>query len=916
MLRFLLWRLLGLLAVAVGFALVEWFLAGGPGRVLRGLGSAGAFHLALPALPSALEREARGIWSWAPRYGIAPARMLAALAALLAVVIVITRWVARHRRQYVRLGVEPYRTDRASAEAIVTMFEVLHKRMLRRWWRRLLFGQPSLSLEVHHARTPPVRTAIAGDEGSSRASLYVGGLADHGSASASPHVAWLAVTCPHGLERMVEAALRTAYQNCRLRPIPRPVGTPPVVLRLKKNADFVKRVKVLDHFEHEREPPVNRLLTAMGACGEPAFTQIAITPAPLSFERLAKRIYKRREAALSRKRREHRLMRDRSMVEDAELRGGLDLQHRPLFFVDLRVVARDRGVCERIASELRSDSAENRLVERGTGLRHGLLGLYSRRVQRGEGNPMASFHKGVFAPTELAALWHLPSPDYMTVPCERSSLPLAPAPPSILRPAEGPGTLRDALGAVSIHPELRKQNTAVPGAVEQGKSSYLVATVAEDLRRERCAVIVLDPKGDAADAAVSLVPASRTCTLLDLSRPTCGFNPLAVDAPADVIADYVVAALKNLFTDADIRASSDRYLRNAIIAVLASRPRIHVMGRGTPSVGWRGGLLLPPTGRGTGARIAGVQGDLRVLHRRACGATGRRAEHDDGQARRARQQARAAAQLVLDQASAAQRLAASRFRPRDRRRRGAGREGGARGYGRRQHLGADAVARRDAGRSPRSPAGPRAGARPRGGRAQGRRGPSGPEPRLRRDDGAQAVRGAGDRRVLADGRAVGRPRRARPARRAVRSPSLFRDRLHARRARRGRADDGRVLRYRAPWHSTPLRARSPGRSSASTQAPRDRELVHSARTSVSIHRADDPAAGRSRASGASCRAPDRAWRTPSHRPSPATLGSCPSRDRESAAAASAQAPRASSRWRLRRTYRRARRPPRQTAIAS
>ena len=31
-----------------------------------------------------------------------------------------------------------------------------------------------------------------------------------------------------------------------------------------------------------------------------------------------------------------------------------------------------------------------------------------------------------------------------------------------------------------------------------------------------------------------------------------GFNPLAVDAPADVIADYVVAALKNLFTDADV----------------------------------------------------------------------------------------------------------------------------------------------------------------------------------------------------------------------------------------------------------------------------------------------------------------------------------------------------------------------------
>ena len=362
---------------------------------------------------------------------------------------------------------------------------------------------------------------------------------------------------------MVESALQTAYPNCRVGSAQHLLGAPPVVLRLKKRAEFIKRVKALDHFEHDRGPPVNRLMTIMGACREPAFVQITMTPTPAFFERFAKHLYKRNEAHLSRERREHLLARDRSMVEDAELRGGLEVQHRPLFFVDLRVIAYHRGVCERIASALRAEGAENRLVERGTAVRHGLLGLYARRVQRGEGNPLPSFHKGVLASTELAAIWQLPSIDYMTVPFARTGLPLAPAPPSILRPRHGAGTLRDALGAVSIHPELRKQNTAVPGAVEQGKSSYLVATVAEDLQRDRCTVIVLDPKGDAAEAAVSLVPAGRTCTLLDFSHPTCGFNPLAVDAPADVIADYVVAALKNLFTDADIRASSDRYLRNA-----------------------------------------------------------------------------------------------------------------------------------------------------------------------------------------------------------------------------------------------------------------------------------------------------------------------------------------------------------------
>jgi hypothetical protein len=539
-LRFLLWRLLGVLALIAGVALIAWFIDGGPGKLLRGQLSAGAFGRVAAAAASTFERLARGIWSWAPALGpgVAPARLTLALAGGSLLMLATARIRSRSRRRYVRLKVEAYRADHADVEAVVTMFGALHKRLLRRWWRRLLLGQPSLSLEVHHT----------------------GG----GTRSA-----WLAISCPEGLERMVEATLQATYPNCRLQPLERDVGVPPTVLRLKKHAEFIKRVKAIEDFERRPDPPINRLLTVMGAGGEPAFVQIAMTPTPALFEAFAKHVYRRHETRLSRERREHLLVRDRSMVEDAELRGGLEVQHKPLFFVDLRVIAQHRGVCERIASELRAEGAENRLVERGTAIRHGLLGLYGRRVQRGEGNPLPSFRKGVFASGELAPIWQLPSIDYLTVPFARSGLPQAPAPPAIFRPRDGTGTLRDALGPVSIHAELRRQNTAVPGTVEQGKSSYLVATVAEDLRRERCAVIVLDPKGDAADATVSAVPLERTCTLLDLAHPTCGFNPLAVDAPADVIADYVVAALKNLFTDADIRASSDRYLRNAIIAVLA-----------------------------------------------------------------------------------------------------------------------------------------------------------------------------------------------------------------------------------------------------------------------------------------------------------------------------------------------------------
>jgi hypothetical protein len=553
--RFVLWRAMGAFAVAcaivLGTSAIVWLAHGGLGQTLRRPSQARADGNGALAMASRLADLASRLAAWRP---VASARFVPTAAALLALAgcaLVCSRLIARRRREYVRVRVLPYRSDRASAQAIARMFDAFHKRLLRRWWRRLLFGQPAISLEVHHASEA--------------------GGASH---------AWLAVACPRSSVAMVESALRSAYQNCRLATSDSPGETLCTslsrrrlfVLRLKKGASFIDRVKSLDHFGHECEPALNGLLTTMAATRSSAFVQLALTPAPASFERIARRMHEHREMR-GRRHAPNRRTRNGSMVENVELWGGLDVQHRPLFFADLRVIAPDRETCEAISSELRVGRGENRLVERGTAIRDGAFGVYRRRIARGEGNPLPSFHRNVFASTELAAIWQLPASDYAAVPFARTALPVAPAPPGILRPRDEPGTLEDALGPVSIPVELRRQNTAVPGAVEQGKSSYLIATVAEDLRRERCAVIVLDPKGDAADAALTLVPDDRECTLLDFAHPTCGFNPLAVNAPADVIADYVVGALKHLFTDAEIRASSDRYLRNAVIAVLAYNPR-------------------------------------------------------------------------------------------------------------------------------------------------------------------------------------------------------------------------------------------------------------------------------------------------------------------------------------------------------
>lgn len=463
----------------------------------------------------------------------------AASGGLVAVVALARAW-SRARRSYVRHAIVPYRTDRAAPEAVVAMYEALHAAALQRWWRRLLRGQGSVALELH---LPPGQ---------------------------GPGAVVLAVAYPAALHARAAAALRTAYPNATLAPFPVRLARAPAVLRLKKRRLFVTRIAVADP-RAPSAPAVDRVVAAMTAVAAPCAVQVAVTPVPSLFDLYSRRLFRDRERRISdrRDRGERRPQRDRSEVDGAELRGGLDVQHRPLFFADVRVVAADRATCETIAAAVRPQSAENRLVERGTTVRQGLLGLYDRRVARGEGNPLPSWQCGVYASTELPALWQLPSIDLVAAPLARGALPRAPAGPAIARPAAGEGLLRDAHGAVTIDPELRRQNTAVPGAVEQGKSSYLVASVREDLARERCAIILLDPKGDAADAALSVVPADRPCTILDLGAPTCGFNPLAVDAAPDAIADAVVGAMRNLFDEGDIRASSDRYLRNAIIAALA-----------------------------------------------------------------------------------------------------------------------------------------------------------------------------------------------------------------------------------------------------------------------------------------------------------------------------------------------------------
>ena len=177
-------------------------------------------------------KRSRAVWSWSPEPGVAPVRLLLALL------------LARCRRSgscgLARAGGAATCACGSSPTAATTRASKRSSRCSGHCTSgccgaggTTAHGQPSVSLELHHS-------------------------------TGRPHSVWLAIACPRGWERACEAALQATYPNCRLCPMAQPVGAPPVVLRLKKHAEFIKRVKVIDSFERRHEPPVNRLLTAYG----------------------------------------------------------------------------------------------------------------------------------------------------------------------------------------------------------------------------------------------------------------------------------------------------------------------------------------------------------------------------------------------------------------------------------------------------------------------------------------------------------------------------------------------------------------------------------------------------------------------------------------------------------------------------
>ncbi len=270
-------------------------------------------------------------------------------------------------------------------------------------------------------------------------------------------------------------------------------------------------------------------------------------------------------------------------------------------------------------------------------------------------------HRACSRSTELAALWQLPSVEYAAVPVRpQRAARRSRATRDHARAALGSGTLRDALAARldpprAAPPEHRRARGRRAGQVELPRRDRRRGSAPRALRRDRARSRRATPPRRRSASC----PPGRTCTLLDFARPDLRLQPARRRGPG-----RRDRRLRRRRAEESLhRCRHPRLLRPLSAQRDHRRARRTTRARrsGTPHGCCPSARRATPTARASVAQVRALP-ELKEIAEFFTAELAAQladcAQRHHRKARRARQQARAAAQLRLDQARAAQRLAA------------------------------------------------------------------------------------------------------------------------------------------------------------------------------------------------------------------------------------------------------------------
>ena len=326
-------------------------------------------------------------------------------------VLVARRVWRRGRREYALYELHLSTHDQAKGQDLEDMVESIAN-IVRAWpAERIRNGQPYLALELICGVAP---------------------------ANGGPlEMEWsINIRCEPKSATALDGAISATYPDVRLgrihgeQPLPRPgvLREPGYVMRFRKERSFV--YSLIADGEEQASAPLEQIARAQVAVAAPTVVRFQLTPTPVRFEELARRLYRRHENKLVRQERwglpEGGLT---STFNRAEMRAAERTQNRSLFWLETVVAADTPEACKTVAAAVQSRRGENRLHRRWMTVRQR---LYRRRFPRALGPLIPSFRSLVSA-AEVAHLLELPSARMKGVPVRRVTIPRIPAPPETVR---------------------------------------------------------------------------------------------------------------------------------------------------------------------------------------------------------------------------------------------------------------------------------------------------------------------------------------------------------------------------------------------------------------------------------------------------------------------------------------------------
>jgi hypothetical protein len=451
-----------------------------------------------------------------------------------------------------RVLITPGRSSEASPAQIAGLIEALGNVTRERWWVRLLQGAPpAAALEV-----------VAG--------VHPGGTREQRIG--------IAVPSGKGHLEALRGVVASRYQDATLTPLGESASDAlrpwlKEVVRLKKAKPFARALdrpleRNLTGAEPYPEAPVDALLGVMAEVGERVLVQITISPVPNHFQRAARGIAVQR-------RRPSREAAAPDAVEQREERSSTDaVVFRPLSFCDIRVGAETYTAARHVAGAIegQAEGGENHLRQRRPVFRRH---LYIERMVRAESNPIPSWWRGVYSSLEIAGFWMVPTAFAKNLGIRRSNIPQLATPPEVYRPTdERKAIALDLRGNfIGIRPEDFKYGVQVSGAQGTGKTSILAAIAGVRATEPNTAMIVLDPKGDLAEAVAEAIPSWRTVRFLDVNNPLFGMALRTperdLQAEAAIFSDAMVDVSRTEEGESQALNASQRSFKMARGATLA-----------------------------------------------------------------------------------------------------------------------------------------------------------------------------------------------------------------------------------------------------------------------------------------------------------------------------------------------------------